>query len=197
MKSECGAHAAVTIITLDHGDVGALILVHSVQGTQLSLVRHNTGLCSVITIFSAAINIQCWVMISIVLMVPSIMARKWRVVSPSALCLLNYNFLFRGLNLSQCPSRGRGSRRRMIVKVWHGALCVSIRGQTLLFQIITYCCGKMALSLQLLKLSSVSITRRTKPMFNNNKAICNMAQCVFLLIILTCNNSACIRLSSI
>ena len=111
----------MTIITLDHVDVGALILVH--RGlSQLSLVRHNTG-CSVITIFSAAINIQCWVMITIVLMFHSIMARKWRVVSPGALCLLNYNFLFRGLNLSQCLSRGSEEQARMIVKVWHGALC--------------------------------------------------------------------------
>ena len=47
-------------------------------------------------------------MITIVLMFPRIMARKWRVVSPSALCLLlEYNFLFRGLNLScQWPGRG-------------------------------------------------------------------------------------------
>ena len=95
-------------------------------------------------------------------------------------------------------AEGARSRRRMIVKVWHGVLCVSIRGQTLLFQIITYCCGKMALSPQLLKLSSFSITRRTKLMFDNNKAICSLAQAMFYeLIILTCKNSACIMVASI
>lgn len=107
----CGAHAAVTIITLDHGDVGALILVHSAgdsaftgptqhwpvlgdhylqRGNQYPVLG-NDHHCSNVP--------QC------------IMARKWRVVSPSALCLLNYNFLFRGLNLSQCPSRGREGAR--------------------------------------------------------------------------------------
>ena len=78
------------------------------QSAFTGLTQHSAKRWSLSSARQSISRAQSPVMITIVLMFPRIMARKWRVVSPRALCLLlEYNFLFRGLNLScQWPGRG-------------------------------------------------------------------------------------------
>ena len=137
------------IITLDHVDVWALILVHSAVDSAASFHWSDTTLACYQWSLSwgrqSISRAQNSIMITIVLMFTISWPGNGELGTLSALCL-HYNFSvswFKSVPVPRQRKQGAGAGWLWKCGTEH---CVSIRGQTLLFQIVTYCCGKMALS---------------------------------------------------
>ena len=136
-------------------------------------------------------------MITIVLMFTISWPGNGELGALSALCL-DYNFLFRGLNLSQCPGRGSKEQAQDDCESVARSI-VSVSGvRRYYFRLLRIVVVKWH-SLQLLKLSSFSITRRTKPIEEKllQRILPTKTTIFYELIILTCNNCTAFPLCSL